>query len=222
MREKVKAYYKWLRKRPQYITSVGLVLLACAFFTLFFLNQDKRTTPQANPEVLTYSTDEPDERKPGPDYNWQGAPNDPKKIVIPSVNIDGFVQKVGVDQNRQIAVPNNVHIAGWFIDSVRPGEKGLSIIDAHLDGRINAEALFSTLPSIKKDDAVTIEFGDGSKKVFIVSEMHEVSLEEANSVLFSQIPTATNQLNLITCVGTYDKVARTYDKRFIVYTQLKQ
>lgn len=221
MRKKTQSAYQWLKKRPQYVAGFVLVLIACGL--VIALTQSSSNPSKGDqPDIVTHSTDQPDEQKPGPDYNWVGASNDPKKIIIPSVGIDGFVQKVGVDQNNQIAVPNNVHMAGWFIDSVRPGEKGLSIIDAHLDGRINAEALFSTLPSVKQNDAITVEFGDGSQKVFIVSEMHEVGLNEASSVLFSQNPTATNQLNLITCVGTYDKAANTYDKRFIVYAQLKQ
>lgn len=210
----------WIKKQ-RYVGSVPLLLMLI-FFAALALSQNDQPQQQPEPETVTYSTDTPSEQKPGPNYNWQGGPSDPKKISIPSVGIDGFIQKVGVDQNKQIAVPSNVHIAGWFIESVRPGEKGLSIIDAHLDGRINAEALFSNLPSVQKDAEVTIEFGDGSKKSFVVTEMHEASVDEANSILFSQTPTATNQLNLITCVGTYNKEARTYDKRFIVYTQLKQ
>lgn len=48
-----------------------------------------------------------------------------------------------------------------------------------------------------------------------------VDLDKAASVLFSQHPTTTNQLNLITCGGTYNREARLYNKRIIVTAELQ-
>ena len=171
-------------------------------------------------EIVTRSTDAPDEAKPGSGYQWRGKPNDPKKLKIASINVDAFLQNVGVDQNKSVAVPNNVHMGGWFVDSVRPGEKGLSIIDGHYDGRVQTEAIFKDLDKVRPDDRIVVEFGNGSTKTFRVSKVTTTTIAEAASVLFSQDPQATNQLNLITCGGTYLRDAKTYDKRVIVSAQL--
>lgn len=92
-----------------------------------------KTSDYVPAPVVTYSTETPEEKLPvDAGYSWKGQKNDPKRIVISKIGVDSLVQNVGVDQNQQIAVPNNIHIAGWFIDSVRPGESGLSIIDGHV------------------------------------------------------------------------------------------
>ena len=199
------------------IAVIGLVAV------LFGSNVWPLAQPSAQPAqpaaIITHSTDQPDENKPDAGYTWQGSANDPKKIIMPSIDVDAYLQNVGIDQNKEIAVPNNIHMGGWFVDSVRPGEKGLSIIDGHLNGP-SQDGIFINLEKVKSGDTYTIEFGDGSKKQFRIKDVKVVDLDEAASVLFSQDPAITNQLTLITCGGTYDQQARLYDKRVIVTSEL--
>lgn len=166
--------------------------------------------------TITYSTDSPDETMPGDGYVWPGQASDPRKLVIPSLGIDSFIQNVGVDQNNQIAVPNNIHIAGWFVDSVRPGQPGLSIIDGHIDGVVSRDGVFGRLPGIEVGAEFYVESGDGSQVSFRVIDVTEVVAEEAHGLLFSQKTDVHRQLNLITCIGSYDAGVRTYDNRMIV------
>lgn len=187
----------------------------------WFLLRPDTPPPESTPEVITHSTDTPDETKPEKGYEWKGAPNDPKYIKLPTINAEGFIQNVGVDQNKQVAVPTNIHMAGWFADSVKPGQKGLSIIDGHLDGK-DADGIFIHLQDMKKDDTFTIELGDGSTKQFKVTSITTVDTKDAANVLFSQDPKATNQLNLITCGGNFDRSSRLYDKRVIVSSEVIQ
>lgn len=194
-----------------------LLVTVAAFILLRPSTQEKAGTQAA--EVITYSTDTPSEEKPGSGYKWRGTGTDPMKLTISSIGIDAYIQNVGVDQNQQIAVPNNVHIAGWFVDSVKPGNKGLSIIDGHLDGR-NGEGVFDNLDRVASGATFTIEFGDGEKREFRVKEVKVVGLEEAADALYSQDVTIAKQLNLITCGGVYDTAKKLYDKRVIVISEL--
>lgn len=220
MDKRFKKLKEWLPRtqRQQFVFGV-----TAAFLLLIIAGAVYKSTREYFPgpleaEIITYSTDTPDETKPGDGYVWRGGANDPKKVIIPSVGIDGFIQKVGVDQNRQVAVPNNVHIAGWFVDSVRPGEKGLSIIDGHVDGRLQDGAVFKRLPEVKKDAEIAVEFGDGSSKTFRVISVTTVPESEAAGLLFSQDPVVSSQLNLITCSGRY--INGGYDHRTIVSAEL--
>lgn len=199
-----------LKKYQKIITA--FVVIAALVISAIIL-WPGRTTPVT--EVVTYSTDQPSEQKPDDGFNWRGGPNDPKKIRITSLGIDAYVQNVGVDQNNEIAVPNNIHVAGWFIDSVRPGDKGLSIIDGHLNGR-QRDGIFANLETIQKGAVIFVEFGDGTAKQFKVTDKVTVDTEEAASVLFSQYPSVTHQLNLVTCGGNFDRDAHLYTKRVIV------
>ena len=179
----------------------------------------KSVTPQKTPDVVTYSTDNPDETKPDKKtYQWKGSANDPKYITIASVGVEGFLQKVGVDQNKQIAVPNNVYMAGWFNETPRPGEAGNSIIDGHVTGRVN-KGIFEKLTGVKIGDDIKVEFGDGSSKSFKAKKSVAVETKDAAAVMFSQEPNITKQLTLVTCTGKWDSKINQYTQRLIVIAE---
>lgn len=171
--------------------------------------------PQAQ-DVVVISTDSPSEEIPTLEYTTDAE--DPRSIIIPSIGVNGFVQKVGIDQNNEIAVPNNIHFAGWYTNSVKPGEKGLSIIDGHVDGP-TSQGIFGNLNSLEKDQIFEIEYGDGSKISFKVVDKIQVKVEDAYNVLFSKKSEITNQLNLITCGGNFNLDTGRYDDRIIVVTE---
>ncbi len=209
-----------LRKRfgKKSVGVIAIVLVVAGVTTGIILNR-QNNEKQAAGEVLTYSTDKPEETKPKKEtYRWQGQPTDPKLITLSTINTEGFIQKVGVDQNKQIAVPNNIHVAGWFNQSVLPGEKGLSIIDGHVTGRVN-NGIFKDLEKLKDGDTFKIEFGNGTSKDFKVVKKVDVLVKDAAGVLFSQEPGIERQLNLITCSGVFDKKSQSYPNRLIVITQ---
>lgn len=171
--------------------------------------------PQAQ-DVVVISTDSPSEEIPTLEYTTDAE--DPRSIIIPSIGVNGFVQKVGIDQNNEIAVPNNIHFAGWYTNSVKPGEKGLSIIDGHVDGP-TSQGIFGNLNSLEKDQIFEIEYGDGSKISFKVVDKIQVKVEDAYNVLFSKKSEITSQLNLITCGGNFNLDTGRYDDRIIVVTE---
>lgn len=201
------------RLMPILGAALAVVILVVAFSR--FANKPDDVM-DANTDVITYSTNEPDEIKPGKQsYQWRGAADEPRYIKLPTIEVEGFIQKVGVDQNQEIAVPTNIHIAGWFVDSVKPGQPGLSIIDGHINGR-GSDGIFVNLEKLKKGDTYTVEFGDGTSKEFKVTDVTSVETKDAPSVLFSQDPNNSSQLNLITCGGNFDTNSRSYDKRVII------
>ena len=168
--------------------------------------------------VLRYSTSNPSRKRPDDKYNWQGKPRDPKKIVIPAINVNAYIQKVGVDQNKEVAVPNNLYLVGWFVDTVIPGEKGLSIIDGHVTGRIN-DGVFKNLIQLNDGDEFTIEYGNGEYNQFRVVEKKSLPKEQSAAVIFSQKPNIENQLNLVTCSGQFDAKTRSYSERLVVVSE---
>ena len=173
-------------------------------------------TPTA--ETITYSTDTPSETRPDSKYKWEGASNDPKKIKISSIGVDAYIQNVGVDQNNQVAVPTNLYLVGWFVDTVRPGEKGLSLIDGHVSGRRN-DGVFKDLDKLKVGDEYAVEFGDGTTEKFKVIGKESAPVSKAVSVMFSQRPGVSNQLNLVTCSGAFDAKTSTYSERLTVFSE---
>lgn len=139
----------------------------------------------------------------------------PKLLYIPRLGIKGLVQKVGIDTEGKIAVPTNINLAGWYVNSVRPGDKGLSIIDGHVSGIYN-EAIFGELHRVKIGDRFAVEYGDGHTKKFEVVSVRTVPADVADEVVFAHDQTIPAQLNLVTCIGEFDKKADTFSDRLIV------
>ncbi|HJQ08213.1 MAG TPA: class F sortase [Candidatus Saccharimonadales bacterium] len=199
--------------KPVALYGIMLLLIAGAAIWLW------RPSPlpiAKTPPVVTHSADRPSETKPDPaTQQWRGTATQPKYISLPSIQAEGFLQWVGVDQHKTIAVPSNIHMAGWYVDSRSPGERGLSIIDGHVDGRTEG-GIFKDLAKLRPQDRFSITFGDDSEKTFVVRKVHRKPAAEAAVVLFSQDPAITAQLNLITCGGRFDRKTGVYEERIIV------
>lgn len=208
------------RRRPRWLPLlVGIIILVLGVASRVLLKDSQpppsNPTPHYSADVVSNSTNTPDEQAPSQDYESTAKDNEPAMLRIPSINVNAHLQKVGVDQRTEIAVPNNIHIAGWFVDSAKPGEPGLSIIDGHLDG-IYEKGVFSQLAAISVGDRFSIERGDKQSLTFEVISKQTIKAEYAANILFSQDSHIPSQLNLITCGGAFDKQSRTYNDRIIV------
>jgi LPXTG-site transpeptidase (sortase) family protein len=201
------------------LAAIGL-LLGIGVFVVAVLTLPTPHPRNSENTALINSSTSPAEDKPSKEnFAWKGSTKDPKYIIIPTISAEGFIQKADVDQNKQIAVPDNIHLAAWFVQSSAPGDLGLSIIDGHLNGRQN-NGIFMNLNKLKAGDQFKIELGGGAIKKFQVVSLKTVATPEASNILFSQEPSITSQLNLITCAGTYDAKLQSYDERLIVYSKL--
>lgn len=200
-----------------YLAIAGLLVIGGAVF--FGLRNSSNQEVKETVKTVNYSTDTPSEDPIAEPYNWSGNPSDPKYISLPTINSEGYIQRVGVDQNKQVAVPDNINMAGWFVDSVTPSQKGLSIIDGHVSGRYH-DAIFKNLVNLKVGDHFQVTLGNGRVLDYKVINIQSVSVAQAPSVLFSQDPKVSSQLNLITCGGNYDESQKSFDHRVIVGAEL--
>lgn len=207
---------KIVKERKKLILVIGgIALLVVLLLSLYFLlfRKGKREELFDPDSIITESVDTPSEEKPAP----YSVPADlPKRIIIPKIGVKGYIQLVSIDQYDRIAVPNNIYLVGWYINSVRPGEKGLSIVSGHKDGRTKP-GIFMKLEKLKKGDRITVEYGDDSKREFVVYKTQQVSIEEADTLMYERLKDVEKQLNLITCGGKYSKQIGTYEDRIIVF-----
>ncbi len=190
------------------MTAVVLVGLAAVFV---YKDNKHQTEP-----VITYSTSTPDESKnKAVSYKWSGEADEPKTIRINKIGVEAYIQKSGIDQNQKVAVPTNVHLASWFKDSQKPGQKGLAIISGHVSGS-SADGIFKHLDSLQKNDEFEIQLGNGEIKRYEIFSVKKVKESESAQLVFSQHPKITNQVNLVTCGGNYDHAVNQYEDRLII------
>lgn len=212
------------KKHRRYsVTIITIILLVVAVglisYGVWGLWQRYQVTHKPNvkitAEIITRSTATPEETKPPCDESYQVPGGAPRQIEIPSQSIQGCIQRVGTDQNGAIAVPNNVHLAGWYVNSVLPGEPGVSLIDGHVLGRYG-DAIFKDLWLVREGDKVRVQLADLSWREFEVIEVLDLSIEETEQKMLEQKEGVAHQLTLITCTGAFDSDTQTYDRRVVV------
>jgi LPXTG-site transpeptidase (sortase) family protein len=190
---------------------------AAGLWQRYHATHTKAAVPVAS-VVVTDSTPTPSESKPDEKAAYNVPADQPKKITLTSITASGYVQKVVLDKLGAIGAPNNVYFAGWYNQSVLPGQKGLSIIDGHVSGKYS-DGIFKNLGRVAAGDQIKIEFGDGSFKAFSVVKKVQLPEADAGTLLLQKQTDIVAQLNLITCAGTFNKTTGHYDDRLLVITK---
>jgi sortase A len=114
-------------------------------------------------------------------------------------------------------VPKLPSDVAWFDKGYRPGEAGSAVIAGHLDSTTD-RAVFWDLHLMKPGDKVMLAYDDGSQLTFEVTGSEAYPYNQAPlQRIFG--PSTAALLNLVTCNGTFDRGARNYDKRLVVYTK---
>lgn len=202
------------------ILAIALIAIGITKLVIFEIGRFNATVPfeTSSETTVTQSSDTPSEATVPSSYSLQVPADQPREIKIPAIQVSGYIQKVGIDQDNKIAVPNNIYLAGWYTGSVKPGEVGLSIIDGHVLGRYN-DAIFKDLVNLKAGDTFSVIYGDDSTRIFLVKEVKTLPLNETASYLMQLDQSIKKQLNLITCGGTFDSGSGEYDQRVVVKSE---
>lgn len=142
----------------------------------------------------------------------------PTTIEIPSIDVKTKIENVGKLENGQMGVPEGVNNVGWFEPGILPGEQGSSVMAGHIDS-LTGPAIFYKLEKLKEKDEVIVKDADGNSLTFIVTKTeryprNDAPIEEIFGFSYG------SRLNLITCIGDFNKDAKTHEERFVVYTEL--
>ncbi|WP_237146570.1 class F sortase [Planococcus halocryophilus] len=141
----------------------------------------------------------------------------PSSLTIPAIDVEAQVQHLGVTENGEMAVPNNIEDVSWFSPGYEPGENGRSVIAGHVDG-VDGPAIFWDLAKLQPGDEVVIQ-GEEKTLTFKIHTMESVPLDLADvTKVFGY--TSSPELVMITCSGTYDFERGTREERLIVYASL--
>lgn len=144
----------------------------------------------------------------------------PKNMTIEKLDVKSKVEQVGLDKKGAMGTPKNEQQVGWYKFGPRPGDVGNAVIDGHTDTK-TGPAVFYQLHELKKGDTVKIKDASGRTLVFRVKKLVEYGHLDAP---LEKIFGASDQrnLNLITCIGTFDANEGTYDNRLVVFTELDE
>jgi sortase A len=141
----------------------------------------------------------------------------PTSLEIPAIDLEAQVQHLGITENGEMAVPDNIEDVSWFSPGYQPGQNGRAVIAGHVDG-VDGPAIFWDLSKLELGDEVVVQDKDKSL-IFKVHTMESTPLDLADvSKVFGY--TSSPELVLITCSGTYDFDRGTREERLIVYASI--
>lgn len=140
----------------------------------------------------------------------------PIRLVIPKINVDTEIESVGVTEKGEMAVPLGPTSATWFNLGPRPGAMGSAVISGHYGWKNGIPAVFDNLNKLEVGDKIYIVDLVGGGTVFVVREIRSYNEKEDASNVFSSSD-GKSHLNLITCGGTWNKEAKSYSNRLVVF-----
>jgi sortase (surface protein transpeptidase) len=141
------------------------------------------------------------------------SPNTPTRLLIPSIDVDANVQRVGIGKSGNMAVPSNFTDVAWYRYGPTPGQPGSAVIDGHVDNGFGLDAVFKHIAELTSGDDIYIVKKDNTRVHFVIQSIQTYAADEVPlDLLFNRTDQA--RLNLITCAGTWIRdsknVRRTY------------
>ena len=131
----------------------------------------------------------------------------------------GHAERALVHDNcRPWDVPKYWLNVGWYELGFGPGQSGNMVMTGHVDSPLSDNGIFNNLYELEIGDGIYLQTEDGTRYGYIVENYRFYPYDEApmeEIFGFSSEP----RLNIITCRGTWNKGADTYDQRLVVYAR---
>jgi len=143
------------------------------------------------------------------------APVRPVAVSIPALSVAGPLEELVADADTgELAAPADPARAGWYAAGVVPGDQGPAVIGGHVDSR-SGPGVFFRLRTLRPGDLVDVTRSDGRTVRFSVIA---VALYPKDRFPTEAVygPTSGPELRLVTCGGTFDRSARSYDDNVVV------
>lgn len=140
----------------------------------------------------------------------------PVGLSIPAIGVnEQTLVPLGRGPDGTMEVPEDYNRAGWFTGGPAPGTPGPAVIAGHVDSH-SGPAVFFRLRELKPGDVVTVLLDNGRRARFVVDGVALYSKDDfPTETVFGPVPGVA--LRLITCGGSFDRIARSYRSNVVVY-----
>lgn len=124
------------------------------------------------------------------------------RLAAPTVGIDLPVRPVGVTRDRQMALPPDPSVLGWYRYGPAPGAgRGSVVLAGHLDSRRYGLGPLVRLRDVEVGDRVEVTHDDGTRRAYLVRSLRRYDRQALPAELFSR--TGRERLRIVTCGGQY-------------------
>lgn len=142
----------------------------------------------------------------------------PVRLQVPALGVDTAVEPVGVAQDGQMAIPDDVARVGWYRFGPAPGENGSAVIAGHVDDREQGLGVLAPLREAAVGQEVTVTAADGTTTRWRVVSRELISKQVLPvDRLFSRA--GPPRLTLITCGGPFLPELGSYRDNVVVIAE---
>jgi len=146
----------------------------------------------------------------------------PSAIKIPSIGVQSTLLQLGLNPDKSIEVPpldDPDSKAGWYKYSPTPGKIGPTVILGHVDSAKYGPGVFFKLGALQPGATVEVTLTDRIVAVFTVDKV--VAYPKSTFPSTAVYGTIDHPgLRLITCGGTFDPAAGSYESNIVAYATL--
>ena len=177
------------------------------------------TPTTARPAAATSPASPTPSGSPTPSVADVGAP---ARLKIPAIEVDAAVERVGLDEENAMAVPEDPHNTAWYKYGPRPGQPGSAVIAGHVDYRDIGPVVFWRLHELQEGDEIIVVDEHGVERHFVVTANETYPRAEAPvDEIFGPAPGP--RLALVTCdrESTFYRDRREYQNNIVVYAEPK-
>lgn len=144
----------------------------------------------------------------------------PSRLLIPKLEVDSHVQRLGVTATGNMAAPDNFTDVSWYKYGTVPGFKGSAVMSGHEDNAIDLPGVFYDLHKLEIGDDVYVVREDGERLHYKVIDEQIYRFDDPEPLPGIFNKTDGTYLNLITCAGDWLESAKTNDRRLVIYAEL--
>lgn len=138
------------------------------------------------------------------------------RLVIPKIHVDAAVENLGLTPDGAMDVPKGPADAAWYDLGTRPGEIGSAVIAGHSGWKDGIPAVFDNLYTLQKGDRILVVNESGMTTTFVVRESHIYDPKADATIVFNSSDGKAH-LNLITCIGAWNKASKSTSERLVVF-----
>jgi hypothetical protein len=138
----------------------------------------------------------------------------PTRVRVPALGLDAVVRPVGVDEGRQMRLPADPRVLGWYRFGAGPGERGSVVLAGHVDSRRFGVGPLAELQAIGVGDRVEVATGSDETRSYRVDSIERFDRQALPAEVFAR--TGPERLRLVTCTGPYVVEAGGYQQNLVI------
>lgn len=138
----------------------------------------------------------------------------PVGVRVPSLGLDATVRPVGVARDRQMQLPADPRVLGWYRYGPAPGQRGSVVVAGHVDSREYGVGPLAALQTVEPGARVEVVTAAGRTRTYRVDSVQRFDRQALPAEVFSR--SGPERLRLVTCTGAYLPEAGGYQQNLVV------